>query len=191
MITDVAEIGAVRRMIEAAKHELGIETSVQIGVMIETPAAALIAERIAREVDFMSIGTNDLTQYTLAMDRGNQELAHRLDGLHPAVLRLIAMTTEAAERYSRLVAVCGGLASDPAAVPVLIGLGVRELSVSPTMTPEIKSLVRTLTLNDCRSLAQQALTLESADAVHALLKQKQKRLAVSPRGGFPLVSDSG
>jgi phosphocarrier protein FPr/phosphocarrier protein len=171
MITDAAEIMAVRRMLDDARRELGVATQLQVGVMIETPASALIAERLCRDADFLSIGTNDLTQYTLAMDRGHQELAHRIDGLHPAVLRLIAMTTEAGAKHGRLVAVCGGLASDPAAAPVLIGLGVRELSVVPTLTPQIKSLVRTRTLEEYRALARQALALESAEAVRALVSE--------------------
>lgn len=169
MITDTAEIRAVRRMLEEVRRELAHPGPLSVGAMIETPASAVIAEHIAREVDFLSIGTNDLTQYTLAMDRGHSELAHRIDGLHPAVLRLIAMTVDAAERHSRLVAVCGGLASEPAAVPVLIGLGVRELSVVPTLVPQLKSLVRTLTIDACRALAQQAIALDTADAVRALV----------------------
>ncbi len=168
MITDAGEIRAVRRMLDEVRRELAIVTPVQLGAMIETPASAVIAGRIAREVDFLSIGTNDLTQYTLAMDRGHAELAHRIDGLHPAVLNLIAMTVDAAEEHHKLVAVCGGLASEPAAVPVLIGLGVRELSVVPTLVPQLKSVIRTLTLDACRSLAQRALAMDTAAAVRTL-----------------------
>ena len=171
MITDPAEITAVRRMLEEVRRELNSTAPVRVGAMIETPASALIAEKLARDVDFFSIGTNDLTQYTLAMDRGHQELAHRIDGLHPAVLRLIEMAAAAGAKHSRLVAVCGGLASDPAAVPVLIGLGVGELSVVPTLTPQIKSLIRTLTLDACRSLARRALELDTAEAVRALVNE--------------------
>ena len=177
MITDAAEIAAVRRMVDDVKRELGVVAPVQLGAMIETPASALIADRIARDVDFLSIGTNDLTQYTLAMDRGAQELAHRIDGLHPAVLRLVAMTAEAANRHARLLAVCGGLASDPTAVPVLIGLRVRELSVAPTLAPQIKALLRTLTLESCRHLAREALLLDSADAVRELATNFSKQAA--------------
>jgi phosphoenolpyruvate-protein phosphotransferase len=169
MITDTAEIRAVRRMIDEVRRELRLTGSIAVGAMIETPAAALLAERVANEVEFLSIGTNDLTQYTLAMDRGHSELAHRIDGLHPAVLRLIATTVAAAEKHSRFVAVCGGLASEPAAVPVLLGLGVHELSVVPTLVPQLKSLIRTLTLDACRSLAQRALALDTAEAVRALV----------------------
>jgi phosphocarrier protein FPr/phosphocarrier protein len=171
MITDPAEIRAVRRMLDEVRRELNISAPVQVGAMIETPASAVIAGRIAREVDFLSIGTNDLTQYTLAMDRGHAELAHRIDGLHPAVLGLIAMTVDAADDHDKLVAVCGGLASEPAAVPILIGLGVRELSVVPTLVPQLKSLIRTLTLEACRSLAQRALVLDTAEAVRALANE--------------------
>jgi phosphocarrier protein FPr/phosphocarrier protein len=139
--------------------------------MIETPASALLADATAREADFLSIGTNDLTQYTLAMDRGNAELASRVDGLHPAVLALIARVGEAGARQGKLVAVCGGLASDPAAVPVLLGLGVRELSVVPSLIPVVKARVTALTLAACRDLAERALGLDSADAVRRLVRE--------------------
>jgi phosphoenolpyruvate-protein phosphotransferase len=171
MITDPAEIRAVRRMLDEVRRELSINESVQVGAMVETPSSAVIARRIVREVDFLSIGTNDLTQYTLAMDRGHAELAHRIDGLHPAVLNLISMTVDAADEHDKLVAVCGGLASEPAAVAILIGLGVRELSVVPTLVPQLKSLIRTLTLESCRLLAQRALAMDTAEAVRALANE--------------------
>jgi phosphocarrier protein FPr/phosphocarrier protein len=171
MITDPAEIRAVRRMLDEVRRELGITAVVQVGAMVETPASAVIAGRIAREVEFLSIGTNDLTQYTLAMDRGHADLAHRIDGLHPAVLNLIAMTVDAADEHGKLVAVCGGLASEPAAVPILIGLGVRELSVVPTLVPQLKSLIRTLTVDACRALAERALAMDTAEAVRALANE--------------------
>lgn len=179
MITDPAEIRAVRRMLDEVRRELSITSPVQVGAMIETPASAVIAGRIAREVDFLSIGTNDLTQYTLAMDRGHAELAHRIDGLHPAVLNLIAMTVDAAEEHDKLVAVCGGLASEPAAVPILIGLGVRELSVVPTLVPQLKSLIRTVTVEACRSLAERAVAMDTAEAVRALANE-----AMTPARGL-------
>jgi phosphoenolpyruvate-protein kinase (PTS system EI component) len=171
MVTDPGEIRAVRRMLDEVRRELGIAAPVQVGAMIETPSSAVIAGRIVREVDFLSVGTNDLTQYTLAMDRGHAELAHRIDGLHPAVLSLIAMTVAAANEHDKLVGVCGGLASEPAAVPILIGLGVRELSVVPTLVPQLKSLIRTLTVESCRALAQRALAMDTAEAVRALANE--------------------
>ncbi|MHB8816917.1 MAG: phosphoenolpyruvate--protein phosphotransferase, partial [Steroidobacteraceae bacterium] len=168
MITDVAEIRSVRVMIEEARREIGRQEPMEVGVMIETPASALLAESIAAEADFFSIGTNDLTQYTLAMDRGHPELAARLDALHPAVLRLIAHTTEGAQAHRRMVAVCGGLASDPVAAPILIGLGVHELSAVPSVVPRLKAIIRKLALAECTDIARQALEQSSAEAVRAL-----------------------
>src|SRR6185312_57073 len=168
MITDVAEIRFIRAMIEEARGEIGRREPIEVGVMIETPASALMAEAIAVEADFFSIGTNDLTQYTLAMDRGHPELAARLDALHPAVLRLIARTAQAAQAHKRLVAVCGGLASDPVAAPILAGLGVHELSAVPSVIPRLKALIRKLTMADCAEVARQALEQSSAEAVRAL-----------------------
>jgi phosphocarrier protein FPr len=136
--------------------------------MIEVPSAALLAPLLAREVDFFSIGTNDLTQYCLAIDRGHPQLSAQADGLHPAVLRLIAMTVEAAHTHGKWVGVCGELASDRLAVPLLVGLGVDELSVSPRSIGLVKARVRELDSREVRTLAQQALDLESAAAVRAL-----------------------
>jgi multiphosphoryl transfer protein len=168
MITDVAEIRAVRAMVEEVRAEIGRHEPIELGVMIETPASALMAESIAVEADFFSIGTNDLTQYTLAMDRGHPELAARLDALHPAVLRLIARTAEAAQARQRTVTVCGGLASDPVAAPILIGLGVQELSAVPSVIPQLKALIRKLTLAECTEVARQGLEQSSAELVRAL-----------------------
>jgi phosphoenolpyruvate-protein kinase (PTS system EI component) len=168
MITDVAEIRSVRTRLDALCAELGRERP-PLGAMVETPAAAMLAGAIAAEVDFLSIGTNDLAQYTLAMDRGHPELAARIDGLHPAVLRLIAATADGAARHSRPVAVCGGLASDSQAVAVLVGLGVTELSVVPKLIPQSKAILRGLTLAYCRELAARALELTSAADVRALI----------------------
>jgi multiphosphoryl transfer protein len=175
MITDAAEVRAVRRMVEEERAAMdnAAEVAVRVGAMIETPAAAITAQTIAREADFLSLGTNDLTQYALAMDRGHAELAPRLDALHPAVLRLIAQTTAAARAHSRTVAVCGGLASDPLAVPVLIGLGVEELSVVPSTVGELKALIGTLDLAECRELARMSLEQESAAAVRAMLARSR------------------
>jgi phosphocarrier protein FPr/phosphocarrier protein len=136
--------------------------------MIETPAAAATADLIAAEADFLSIGTNDLAQYTLAMDRGDPALAAEVDALHPAVLRLIRLTVQGAAAHGRTVGVCGGLASDLAAAPILIGLGVTELSASPAAVPELKTVVRTLALDACRELAARACAQASAAAVRAL-----------------------
>jgi multiphosphoryl transfer protein len=168
MITEEAEIRTVRSMLEEARRGIGRREPIELGVMIETPASALMADSLAAQADFFSIGTNDLTQYTLAMDRGHTELAARLDALHPAVLRLIARTVEGAHAHHRRVAVCGGLASDPVAAPILIGLGVDELSAVPSIVPRLKAIIRKLTLPACVSVARQALEQSCAEAVRAL-----------------------
>ncbi|WP_347709888.1 putative PEP-binding protein, partial [Pseudomonas sp. 43(2021)] len=123
MVTEVDELLHIRQRVDALRLELGITERPEIGVMIEVPAAALQAEQLAEHADFLSIGTNDLSQYTLAMDRDHAGLAARVDALHPALLRLIAMTCEGAALHKRWVGVCGALASDPLATPVLVGLG--------------------------------------------------------------------
>ena len=181
MITDAGEIRAVRSMLEELRRQEGYREPIAVGAMIETPASAVMADRIAREADFLSVGTNDLTQYTLAMDRGHPELAARLDALHPAVLRLIAKTVEAARVHERTVAVCGGLASDPVAVPILIGLGVHELSMVPAVIPQLKALIATLNVDDCTTLATNALERETAEAVRALTLQSVSGLDATGR----------
>ncbi|HEY3887070.1 MAG TPA: phosphoenolpyruvate--protein phosphotransferase, partial [Caulobacteraceae bacterium] len=168
MVASLDELLAVRAVVDEVRADLGYTTPVQVGVMIETPAAAVTADIIAADADFLSVGTNDLTQYALAMDRGNPRLAAQVDGLHPAVLRLIAQAAAGAGRHGRPVCVCGGLASDLAAAPILIGLGVTELSAMPAVVPELKGLIRTLTLTACRNLAEAALDLTSAADVRAL-----------------------
>ncbi len=168
MVASLDELVAVRAVVDEMRAELGYAEPVEVGVMIETPAAAVTADLIATCADFLSIGTNDLTQYALAMDRGNPQLAAQVDGLHPAVLRLIAQAAAGAARHGRPVCVCGGLASDLVAAPILIGLGVTELSAMPAVVPELKGLIRTLTLADCRNLAEAALDLTSAADVRGL-----------------------
>jgi phosphocarrier protein len=165
MVTEVDELLHIRQRVDALCIELGISQRPEIGVMIEVPAAALQAEQLAEHADFLSIGTNDLSQYTLAMDRDHAGLAARVDALHPALLRLIAMTCAGAAVHKRWLGVCGALASDPLATPVLIGLGVTELSVSPVQIGEIKDRVRQLHEAECQRLARDLLKLSSAAAV--------------------------
>ena len=167
MITDAAEFELVRARVDDLCRAAGVPRP-QLGAMIETPAAAMLADQLARVADFLSIGTNDLAQYTLAMDRGHAGLAARIDGVHPAVLRLIDTTARGAAAHGRPLAVCGGLASYPEAIPLLLGLGVTELSVVPGSIPRLKALVRTLALEDCRVLARRALELSTAAEVRAL-----------------------
>jgi phosphoenolpyruvate-protein phosphotransferase len=177
MVTDLSEILAVRRVIDELAAELKLEGRVALGAMIETPSAALTAAVLIRSVDFLSIGSNDLTQYTLAMDRGHAELARRTDALHPAVLQLIAATAIAGDAAGKLVAVCGGVAADRTAVPILLGLGIRELSVVPAAIPALKRQIAALRIEECRELAQRCLQLGSASEVRGLIEQ-----AVGDRG---------
>lgn len=165
MVTEVDELLHIRQRLDALCTELGLTQRPELGVMIEVPAAALLAEQLAEHADFLSIGTNDLSQYTLAMDRDHAGLAARVDALHPALLRLIAQTCAGAAQHNRWVGVCGALASDPLATPVLIGLGVGELSVSPVQVGEIKDRVRHLDASECRRISQGLLKLSSAGAV--------------------------
>lgn len=165
MVSEVDELIAIRQRLDQLAQELGIEERPELGVMIEVPSAALLADQLAEHADFLSIGTNDLSQYTLAMDRCHAGLAARIDALHPALLRLIAQTCAGAARRGRWVGVCGALASEALATPVLIGLGVQELSVSPGLVGEIKARVRELDTEDCRRRSQELLALGSAHAV--------------------------
>jgi phosphocarrier protein FPr len=171
MVSDLDELRQARAIIEQLRWELG-SAPIQIGIMIEVPSAALMADVFAPEVDFFSIGTNDLTQYTLAMDRGNSALASKHDGLHPAVLRLIAHTIESAHKYGKRADICGELGSDAAAIPILLGLGMDELSVSIPSVPTVKAQVRSLKIADWHSVAREALNRSSAQEVRELVKKQ-------------------
>jgi multiphosphoryl transfer protein len=168
MIATVNEVKDAKRVVLEEAKALGVPP-IGIGIMVEVPSAAVLADRFAPHVDFFSIGTNDLTQYALAMDRGHPKLAPHVDGLDPAVLRLIDMTVKAAHEHGKWVGVCGGLASEPAAVPLLLGLGVDELSVSVPSIPAIKAQIRGLSRAKCRTVAQTALSKETASEVRALV----------------------
>ncbi|PLZ03431.1 phosphoenolpyruvate--protein phosphotransferase [Burkholderia sp. WAC0059] len=171
MVTDAGEFARLRERIDALAREQGRTGPIEVGAMIEVPSAALLADQLARYADFLSIGTNDLTQYALAMDRCQPALADRADGLHPAVLRLVAATVQGARQHGTWVGVCGALAGDPQAVPLLVGLGVTELSVDPVAVPTVKARVRGLDYALCRRRAQEALALESAEAVRAASRE--------------------
>jgi phosphocarrier protein FPr len=171
MISTVAEWRAASDFVERERTALGVEP-IQVGIMVETSSAALLADRFAEQAHFFSLGTNDLTQYTLAMDRTNPRLAPQVDALHPAVLRLIERTVAGAHKHKRWVGVCGALAGDPAAVPVLIGLGVDELSVDVPIVPSVKARVRSLSLKDCQATAQRALDASDAAEVRTIVAER-------------------
>jgi phosphocarrier protein FPr len=170
MVTTLAEYHEAVSVLDRAREQLGgAAGQLEVGIMVEVPAAALAAEAFAPEVDFFSIGTNDLVQYTMAAERGNDAVAGLADGLHPAVLRLIRGVAEAAEVHGKWVGVCGELGADPLAVPVLVGLGVSELSVNPPAIPATKEAVRQVDTGTASRLARDALRLSSAEDVRALV----------------------
>ena len=169
MVSEIGELRAARALLEEARASLeadGLPAGpVEVGSMVEVPAAALLADALAAEVDFLSIGTNDLVQYTMAAERGNGGVAHLSDPAHPAVLRLVGAVVEAAGAHGCRVAVCGEAAADPVLVPLLVGLGVDELSVAAPRIALVKQRVRELSREDCRALADDALALSDASAV--------------------------
>ncbi|MBH8598460.1 phosphoenolpyruvate--protein phosphotransferase [Thermoactinomyces sp. CICC 10523] len=176
MIENCSEIRHAKALLNECREELiseGVQVAdkIPVGIMVEIPAAAIAADLLAKEVDFMSIGTNDLTQYTLAADRGNEQVAHLYDAAHPAVLRLVKMTCDAAAKANILVGMCGELAGDPSMTELLIGLGLAELSMSASTIPEVKQQVRSTDTAEAKKLAEQAILLEDGDQVRNLAKK--------------------
>ena len=172
MISNVDEVRRANGFLEEAKAELDgagvpFQRDVDVGVMIEVPAAALTADALAEEVDFFSLGTNDLIQYTIAVDRVNERVAYLYEPTHPAVLRLLKTAIEAGHARKIWVGVCGQMAADPVMVPLLLGLGVDEMSVAPQAVPLIKDAVRSVTFDECRDLARTALESRSGTDVLA------------------------
>jgi phosphotransferase system enzyme I (PtsI) len=147
-----------------------------VGTMIEVPAAAIMAEELAREVNFFSIGTNDLVQYTLASDRTNETVASLYSPGDPAILRLIEMVVKAAQRYGIEVSVCGEMSGDPIYTLLLLGLGLRQLSVTPQNIPEIKKIVRSVNIDETKKVAQEVMRLETARDVNSYLRDQTRRI---------------
>jgi len=181
LIGHVEEVKTVRVLLRRYMEELRDEghplpPSLQIGVMIEVPAAAMIAEHLAAVVDFFAIGTNDLTQYTLAVDRANEHVAELYRPFHPAVLKLIDRVITAAHRARITVSMCGEMAADPLAVPLLVGMGLKEFSVHPAALPVVRRLVRALAFRDARRIAHRALALATAKEVEEYLLEQLSAL---------------
>jgi phosphoenolpyruvate-protein phosphotransferase len=173
MVCDVSEVRRARELIahvhaELQRSDLG---PIGLGVMVETPAAAVLAAELAEQADFLSIGTNDLTQYVLAADRTDPAVAEWYQPLHPAVLRLVAATVEAANRAGKWAAICGEVAADPLAAPLFVGMGVRELSMAPASIPAVKQAIRRLRKADAASLLSEALKSKEAAEVVELLSR--------------------
>jgi phosphotransferase system enzyme I (PtsI) len=172
MISGLDELNQANALLEEYKAELRQEKipfdeHLEVGAMIETPSAAIVADSLAKRVKFFSIGTNDLIQYSLAVDRMNEKIAHLYEPTHPAIVRLIKSTVDAAHKHDLRVSVCGEMAGDPVLAPLLIGLGVDELSAAPSLVPSLKFLIRRLKLSEARELAAFALECESASEILA------------------------
>ncbi len=180
MVATYEEVKRIKLILQEVKNELkakGIEydEEIQVGIMMETPSAALLSSYLAHEVDFFSIGSNDLTQYTLAVDRGNERISQLFDHFHPAVLRLIKEVIDAGHRGNIWVGLCGELAGDPMAIPLLVGLGIDELSMSPSAIPKAKMVLRMTTLPLCQEIAQGALDCRTALEVKRYLHRAVRK----------------
>jgi len=189
MVASLRELEEVRRLLGVAMREVHARgqrhaSHIPLGVMIEVPAAAVMADLFARDADFLSLGTNDLVQYALAIDRSSRSLAYLASPFDPAILRLIVGVVNAAERYNRPLSVCGAMASDPLAAVLLTGLGIRELSMEAAAIPEIKETLHRVALSEAMAVARDALAQENAEDVERALAA-----AFAPRL-FDLLADS-
>jgi len=180
MVSSVEEIVEANSYLEKAKEELRsaqipFEENIPVGAMIETPAAALIVDRILEIVDYISIGTNDLIQYVLAVDRINENVAHLYQPFHPAVLRILREILKTAEKMKKPVSICGELGGDPMATFLLLGLGkVNELSMEPHSIPKVKKILRKLTLKEARKLADHALSLSNSEEINRFINNEMR-----------------
>jgi len=175
MISCLTELIATKEILQQVKEELTeagmeFEHQVKLGVLVEVPSAVVIADILAREVDFFSIGTNDLIQYALAIDRVNEHVNYLYDTLHPAVLRLIRQVTSAGQARGLQVSMCGEMAGDPVNIPILLGLGIDELSMNSLSIPMVKKLIRSINMDDCAELTRLAFEMQDAAAIHGLLE---------------------
>ena len=187
MISSLEEIQEIRQVLEECKEELrakktGFNETIETGIMIEVPSAAVIADRLIRYTDFFSIGTNDLIQYTLAVDRNNEKVAKFYQPLNPALLRLLQGTIHAANNAGKSVSLCGEMAGSPIYTPILIGLGLRQLSMSPSMLMEVKERIRAVRFSECEDITQQAMSMDSSEHIRNLLlefhREANKRQAI-------------
>lgn len=179
MIVDLTEVTRTKTICDEVLRDLKsgrfkVSHDVKMGIMVETPAAVALADVLSKEVDFFSIGTNDLIQYTMAADRGNARVSNLYQHLHPGVLRFLKMTIDAARKNRLPVAVCGEMSVDPLSTPLLLGLQVDELSCAPNMMPEVKKIIRSVTYDECKSLARRVLRFKTAATVEQEVKKLLK-----------------
>ncbi len=182
MVSNADEIRKANAILAEVKADLDREgipydRNLQVGIMVEIPAAAVIADLLIKEVDFFSIGTNDLIQYTIAVDRMNEHISYLYEPLHPAVLRLVKNVIDASHRAGKWTGMCGEMAGDVAAAPILLGLGLDEFSMSAVSIPRVKKVIRGLTWAEAQEIAQKALAAESAEEIRRLLKTEEESLA--------------
>jgi len=159
-------------MTELKEEKIPFADDIEVGIMVEIPSAALVADQLAKEVDFFSIGTNDLSQYTMAADRTNPKVASLSNAFYPAVLRLVREVIKAAHKEGKWVGMCGELAGEPLALPILLGLGLDEFSINPPMIPLAKQILRNLDAKEMEKIAQKALDLENPDEIQSFIKEK-------------------
>lgn len=181
MISSVKEVQRVKDLLEEVKKELDqrkiqYDPHVKIGIMIEVPSAIMIAQELAREVDFFSIGTNDLIQYTLAIDRTNENVSYLYNPLHPAILRMLKKVVDAAHQERIEVSLCGEMASDPLYILVLLGLGFSELSMNALSIPRVKRIIRSVFFKDTKALVDQLLTISEEGLIESFVKKEMKKL---------------
>ncbi len=186
MITSLNEVLQVKKLIADLKRELeeqklAYDPDIKLGVMIEAPAAVLIAEELAQEIDFFSIGTNDLIQYSLAVDRANENVAHLYRPFHPAILRMIRHVTEVGKKHEIPVEVCGEVASEPLFILILLGLGLSELSMNAVSIPRVKRIIRSLYFKDAQALVQKVLGMKNENEIEAYVKKEMRRLIPSQK----------
>ena len=182
MVSNLIEVHRAKEMLKKAQDSLAADgipqaKKVQFGIMVEVPSAALLADHIAKEVDFFSIGTNDLTQYTLAVDRTNERVAALATPFHPAVIGLIAKTIMAAHQQGKWVGLCGEFGGNPLAAPLLLGLGLNEFSMAPAAIPAVKAMLRRFSLVQCHGIAAHVLELPTASAVKQYLQEQIEALS--------------
>jgi phosphoenolpyruvate-protein phosphotransferase len=169
LVSDISELREVKKMVEAVKKDLGLEKKIPIGCMIEVPSALMICDALALESDFLSIGTNDLCQYTLGVDRSTHDMGHASLAVHPSLIRMIKMVVSEAEKNQKPLSICGEMASNPRYIPLLLGLGVKQLSCTPRYIPFIKQAIRSSTYTAAKALAEHVLTLKTTEEIEQAL----------------------
>jgi len=181
MVSGLEEIRRANAVLKEAKEELKAEgtpfdENIEVGIMVEIPSAAVIADILAKEVDFFSIGTNDLIQYTLAVDRMNEHISHLYEPLHPAVLRLIKNVIDASHRAGKWTGMCGEMAGDTWATAILLGMGLDEFSMSASSIPQVKNIIRTLTYEKAKQIAQEALSMDNPEDIRNMVKREMEAI---------------